>query len=244
MVYPQLSLTIVAAVALIVASPPGGLDAQTVQGRVLDEEDERPVGTAVVRLLDPGGEQRAISAADSLGRYSISVPGPGVYRLRAQRIGYDGMETPLLEMGNADGVYPLDLLVRRAPVPIEGLEVTNRDVDRRIRLLTGISPATLRWQPLRREELQSHVDRAHDLTALVRWGNYAGIEVMIYDDGPCYLIRRYGCLPVYLDGFALTPETFDMVSLDMLHTVMVVSPNETIQYPRGAVLMYTPGWVR
>ena len=218
--------------------------AQTVEGSVLDSDDDRPVATAVVRLLDPDGEQRAIAAADSLGRYALAVPEPGVYRLKAERIGYQPMETPLLEMGRADGVYPLDLLVQRAPIPIEGLEVTNRELDRRVRLLTGISPAALRWKPLRREDLQDHVERAHDLTALMRWGNYAGIEVMVYDDGPCYLMRRYGCLPVYLDGFALTPEAFDLVALDMLQTVLVVGPNESIQYPRGGVLMYTPGWVR
>ncbi|NNF12257.1 MAG: carboxypeptidase regulatory-like domain-containing protein [Gemmatimonadetes bacterium] len=234
----------VVAMALAMVSASEALLAQTVQGRVLDDEDDRPVGTAVVRLLDGDGEQRAIAAADSLGRYSLEVPEPGVYRLRAERLGYHAMETPLLEMGRADGLYPLDLLVRRAPVPIEGLEVTNRDVDRRVRLLTGISPAALRWRPLRQEDLRDHVERAHDLTALMRWGNYAGIEVMEYDDGPCYLMRRYGCLPVYLDGFPLTPGAFDLVALDMLHTVLVVAPNESIQYPRGGVLMYTPGWIR
>ncbi len=222
----------------------GDAGAQTVEGRVLDGEDERPVATAVVRLVDADGDEQAVTAADSLGRYSLEVPEPGIYRLRAERIGYDPLETPLLEMGRADGVYPLDLLVQRSPVPIEGLEVTNREVDRQVRLLTGVSPAALRWEPLRRADLQDHVDRVHDLTDVMRWGNYAGVEVIIYDDGPCYLVRNYGCLPVYLDGFALTPETFDLVPLDMLHTVIVMAPKESIQYPAGGVLMYTPGWVR
>lgn len=237
-------IVVVVAAVLSVGSVQDGLLAQTVEGRVLDEEDDRPVATAVVRLVDGDGEQRAVAAADSEGRYSLAVPEPGIYRLRAERIGYEAMETPLLEMGRRDGMYPLDLLVRRAPVPIEGLEVTNREMDRQVRLLTGLSPASLRWKPLRRADLRSHVDRAHDLTALIRWGNYVGIEVIEYDDGPCYLKRGYGCLPVYLDGFALTPETFDLVPLDMLHSVMVLGPNESIQYPSGGVLMYTPGWVR
>lgn len=224
--------------------PAPHLFAQTVQGRVLDVEDDRPVPTALVRLLDADGDERALAAADTTGRYTIVAPEPGIYRLRAQRIGYEVMETPLLEMGRADGTYPLDLLVERAPIPIPGLEVTNRDMDRQVGLLVGVSPAALRHRPVRREELRDHVDRSHDLTDLVRWGNYAGIEVMEYDDGPCYLVRRYGCLPVYLDGFALTPEAFELVPLDMLHTVMVLRANETIQYPAGAVLMFTPGWVR
>jgi hypothetical protein len=130
-------------------------------------------------------------------------------------------------------------------VPIAGLEITTEQLDRQLRLLTGIAPRSLRWDPIRREDLVEHVERAHDLTALMRWGNYAGIEVQEPRVGePCYLVRRYGCLDVYLDGFLLTPETYALVPLDMLETVVVMSPNESIVYPRGAVLMYTLAWLR
>ncbi|MDX1647288.1 MAG: hypothetical protein R3304_09090 [Longimicrobiales bacterium] len=88
------------------------------------------------------------------------------------------------------------------------------------------------------------MERAHDLTAVVRWGNYPGIEVRESRDGPCYFVRRYGCLPVYLDGFALTRGAFDLVPLDMLHTIFLVGPCESIAYPRGAGLAYTYGWLR
>jgi hypothetical protein len=30
----------------------------------------------------------------------------------------------------------------------------------------------------------------------------------------------------------------------MLEAVVLISPNETIRYPGGAVLLYTPAWVR
>jgi len=108
---------------LLLACTPGTLRAQTFDGRVLDAQDDTPVGTALVRLVDDQRELRGVSVADSLGRYRIEAPGPGVYRLQAERLGYVGMETPLLEAGHAAGIYPLDLLVRRAPLPIEGLEV-------------------------------------------------------------------------------------------------------------------------
>lgn len=223
---------------------PGSLLAQTVEGRVLDEEDERPVPTALVRLVDEGGQARAVTAADSTGRYRVQAPGPGIYRLQAERIGYEGMETPLLEMQRADQTYPVDLMVRRSPVPIRGLEVTNREVDRRLRLLIGISPGSLRWDPIRDGALRRHVEQAHDLTDVVRWGNYAGIEVRRSRDGPCYLVRRFGCMGVYLDGFRLTPGATELVSLDMLHTILVLGPHESLQYPSGAVLMYTRSWAR
>lgn len=229
---------------LLATVVPSAAEAQAVEGRVLDEEDERPVPTALVRLVGENGDEVALTTADSAGRYRLEADEPGVFRLRAERIGYEPMETPLLEMGRPDGMYPLDLLVRRAPIPIAGLEVTDRELDRRMRLVLGRSPQALRWGMVGGQELGRHVERAHDLTDLMRWGNYAGIEVFETDEGPCYLVRRYGCLPAYLDGFLLTPETFDLVPLDMLHTIVLVGPHESVTYPRGAVLMYTEAWVR
>lgn len=224
---------------------PGFAMGQTLEGRVADEEDDSPVVTALVRLVDESGEQRAITAADSSGHYRIVAPEPGVYRLQAERIGYDDFQTPLLEAREPEGVYPLDLLMRRSPVPIAGLEITTEQMESRLRLLIGTSPRALRWDPVRRPELVEHVERAHGLTQMMRWGNYAGIEVREPRVGePCFLIRRYGCMPVYLDGFLLTPQTYGLVPLDMLETVVVVGPNESILYPRGAVLMFTLAWLR
>lgn len=233
--------------ALTVAAPSVAAAAQTLEGRVVDEEDDRPVASALVRLVDDGGEQRAVTVADSSGLYRIVAPGPGVYRIEAARIGYEDLQTPLLEARDAVGVYPLDLLLRRAPVPITGIEITAEQLERQLRLMIGISPRALRWDPIHREELIGHVERAHDLSAMIRWTNYPGIEVrqpLTPLDGPCYRVRRSGCLPVYLNGAPLYRQQADLVPLTMLEAVVVISPNETIRYPDGAVLMYTPAWVR
>lgn len=232
------------AAAVLAVSVPAVGEGQAVEGRVLDEEDERPVPTALVRLVDESGADVAVTTADSAGRYRVEAEDPGVYRLLAERIGYETMETPLLEMERTDGTYPVDLLLRPAPIPIEGLQVTDRELDRRMRLVVGRSPRTLRWGMIGRQELLNHVERTHDLTDLMRWGNHPGIEVLETDDGPCYQVRRYGCLPAYLDGFPLTRKTFDLVPLDMLHTVVLVAPNESVTYPGGAVLMFTEAWLR
>lgn len=203
-----------------------------------------PVATALVRLLDETGEVRSASAADSLGAFVIRAHGPGTFRLEVERIGYELLVTPLLDAPNADGVYPLELLLERSPIPIRGLEVTTDMVDVRLRSMTGMDPRSLRWDPIYREGLMSHLDRAHDLTDLMRWSNFAGIEIFERRDGPCYLMRRYGCLPVFLNGFKLIPELFDTVPLDMLETVAVLTPTESVLYPSGAILLYTEAWIR
>lgn len=235
-----------ACLVLFVLLPmPTGADAQVVRGRVLDDADDRPVATAVVRLVDPTGESLAVTVADSAGRYSMTVPEPGVYRLEAERIGYEPFETPLLETGDETRTYALDLLLRRSPVPIAGLEITTEQVDRQLRLMIGLSARSLRWSPVRPAELRDHAERDHDLTDLIRWENRAGLEVFETREGPCYSLRRYGCLTVYLNGLPLTRPLVDTVPLDMLHTVVIVAPSDgSPVYPAGAVLLYTEAWLR
>ena len=232
---------------LLVAFARPGAEAagQIIRGRVLDDGDDRPVATAMVRLVDEAGEPRAVTIADSVGRYSLTVPAVGVYRLEAERIGYEPFETPLLDAGSEDRTYALDLLMRRLPVPIPGLEITSERVDQQLRLMIGLSPRSLRWEPIGVRAIQSHVDRSHDLTDLIRWESLPGLEVFETIEGPCYSARRYGCMPVYLNGLSLTAAAIASVPLDMLYSVVVVAPSDgSLAYPRGAVLLYTEAWLR
>jgi len=236
---------LLAALAFAVLSFVGArtVSAQAIQGRVLDDRDDRAIATALVRLVDASGEERAITAADSAGFYRIEAPEPGVYRLQAERLGYDPFETPLLETLSPDGTYPIDLLMRRSPIPIRGLEVTTDQVDMRLRSETGLNPRAYRWEPIRYDQLQDHVAQARDLTAVMRWES-RGIVVRQTLQGPCFQVRGRTCLPVYLNGFLLNPEIVESVPLDMLHTIAVLAPSESMMYPAGAVLLYTDAWLR
>jgi carboxypeptidase family protein len=220
------------------------LHAQTIEGRVFDDQDDRPVATALVRLVNEDGKQQAVTAADSSGFYRIVAPEPGVYRLQAERLGYDAFESPLLETLNPDGVYPLDLLMRRSPIPIPGFEVTTVRADEQIRLTFGMRASSLRTEPIRSEEIQGHVERAHNLTGLMRWGESGNLVVSETTEGPCYSARARGCLDVYLNRARLNPKIFDSVPLDMIHTVVILYPNESIAYPYGGVFLYTAAWLR
>jgi hypothetical protein len=231
-------------VASLFVARPGPSTAQVIRGRVLDESNDRSVPTALVRLLDHAGDERAITAADSSGGYRLSAPEPGVYRVVAERLGYEPFETPLLEMRDPEGSYPLDLLMRRAPIPIRGLEVSTDRMERAIRLVIGVSLASLRVDPLSRSEIVEHVERAHAVTDVVRWGNLPGIVVRESTEGPCFQVRNRGCLNVYLNGFSIVPTLVDVIPLEMVHSFLVLYPGETIAYPSGAVLLYTAAWLR
>jgi len=239
--------------ALVVIAAAGAIQplaAQTIQGRVLDDQNESPIATALVRLVDESGKRRAVSIADSVGFYRLEAPEPGVYRLEAARLGFDNFETPLLDAASADGVYRIDLLMRAEPVELPGFTVqTNRvsdeRVDKQITLILGASIRSLRYRPIRLEEIQDHVAKGHDLEDLMRWTNTAGMIVRRTTDGPCFSLRGRGCLPVYLNGLRLQRDFMSGFPLDMLYTIVVVTPTDPVlPYLAGAILLYTEAWVR
>jgi len=238
------------ATALLLLGGGDAAEAQLLQGRVLDQRDEKPVSTAMVRLVDQAGDQRGVSIADSLGLYRIRVPEPGVYRLEAARLGYQNFETPLLEASNPEGEYPIDLLLTPAPVEIEGLtvraNVTSAErTERLLRRDIGLAPASLRYHPFDLEDITHHIDLGHDLVDMMRFSNLAGIVVKLDLEGWCFSLRGFVCLPVYLDGTPLLRDFVDTVPLDMVVTIAVVTPSDgSLAYPLGAVLLYSQAWAR
>jgi hypothetical protein len=215
-------------------------------GSVLDDENEELVVTALVRLINAAGEEQAIAAADSTGAFRIEAPAPGVYRLEAARLGYEIMQTPMLEALDPAGVYPLDLLLRKSPLPIRGLSirVDNEVADRQVRLMIGASIASLRKAPIRYDVIQSHLERGHALSDVLRWENVPSMNVFRTIDGPCFTIRRSGCLNVYFNGMRYRQEILDVLPLDMIHTIVIVFPGESIAYIGGAILLYSEAWLR
>ncbi len=96
------------------------LAAQAVRGTVSDPATGEPLWGAVVVLLEGAeGEARAAGViADQGGRYLIRAPGPGTYRLRAERIGFRSITTPPFALGAEESLHR-DL---RAPVQAVALE--------------------------------------------------------------------------------------------------------------------------
>ena len=227
-----------------------GADAQTFRGRVTDQGSGEPVVTALVKLVDEAGKERAITIADSAGLYRLEADEPGIFRLVAERIGFRPFETPLLEVGLPEGVYPIDIEMAPAPVELRGFTVmTDRvpeeQVDRTVQLITGLHPNSLRFRPLGFDALQDHAVRAHSIVDVVRWEYGPSLIVYETPDGPCMQFRNRNCLPVFLNGLGITRDFIEGVPLDMLYRVQVILPTDgSVVYPTGAVLMYTEAWLR
>ncbi len=240
------AILVAVAVWLLGGAPVGG---QEIRGRVLDERTELPVATALVRLVDETGTPRSVTLVETDGAYRLRVPGPGIFHLEAERIGYTDLETPPLRAANPDAVYSLDLLMSPNPVELRGFtietdRVPDEQVDLSVRQMVGLSIASMRYEPIRFDKIQSHIEAGRVLEDVIRWEAKSGLVVSYTTEGTCYGIRG-SCLPIYLNGVRVNQLFSGDWPLDMIYTIVIVTPGDgSIVYPSGAILLYSEGWVR
>lgn len=228
-----------------VAVLPGPGAGQELGGVVLEQGTDRGVAGALVRLVDTDDEVQTLSVSDSSGSYRLSTPGPGDYRITVEAYGYDPFRSHLLSVGDR-ARYAIDVELAPTPVPISGLRVSAdrlEELEDDLRLVIGIHPKSLRFEPILRPEIEDHIDQAHGLTAMVRWSNLASVVTHETRDGPCFQWRNRQCLPVYLNGAEVSPEIIPVLPLEMIEMIVIVTPGESAAYGRGGVLMFTAGWI-
>jgi antitoxin component YwqK of YwqJK toxin-antitoxin module len=192
------------AVAVSIAlSVPAHLAGQTFQGSVLDEMTNAPVATTSVRLISEDGNLRGGSIADASGFYSIDVPGPGIYRLQGEMLGYENFLTPPLEVRNPEGVHPVDLLLRRSPLLMESLVVS---VEFPVRSSIDLSPNAFRYKPIQFEDIPYHIGWGRDVSDVLRRPIPGRLIAFNTTEGPCLSLRSLNCLPVTPNGMHPSPD--------------------------------------
>jgi hypothetical protein len=91
---------------------------------LLDDETGAPVGRAYVVLLDSDSIEVTRGFADGLGRFRISAPRPGIYRVRTERIGFRSVVSQSFELAEGQDLeleVPVErVLVRLDPLTVEG----------------------------------------------------------------------------------------------------------------------------
>jgi hypothetical protein len=65
--------------------------AQSIRVRTVEVETGRAIPGAIVVLLDSTGRRVVQGLTDDLGRISLTAPAPGMYRVKADRIGHPGV---------------------------------------------------------------------------------------------------------------------------------------------------------
>lgn len=107
--------------ALVLASPVRGQEVR-IEGRVVAEDTELPVGHARVTVVRPDFRFIRQVEADSTGRFEVTFKGHEAVRLRAERLGYATATTPVL---NFDGrnYFQVELRLDTDAVLLAPLEV-------------------------------------------------------------------------------------------------------------------------
>ncbi len=122
---PSNVLLVLAGLALLT---PGRSYAQSIGGQILDETTGGPVNGVTVTLLDSVGLVVGQQTTESDGRFALTAPGPGKYRLRFQVPGYRLLVSPLLEvLGDERSNYPVTLRAIE-PALLDTLLVEGRPV--------------------------------------------------------------------------------------------------------------------
>ncbi|HUP01340.1 MAG TPA: carboxypeptidase regulatory-like domain-containing protein [Gemmatimonadota bacterium] len=106
-------------ITLFTAAP---LTAQVIRGSVVEQDTGGLVTGGFVVLLDEGGVQRDAALTDAAGRFLLTAPEPGHYRLGLDRIGYLSVTTPSFQVAAGQTIeYRLAALVE--PVDLAGIDV-------------------------------------------------------------------------------------------------------------------------
>lgn len=99
------------------------LGAQSISGHVLDFETDEPVTAATVVLLDHQGTALRGVLTDSAGAFRLAIPATGRYRLQAERIGYQTVASPPMDVAAGDALT-VELRMAVGAIPIAPLTVT------------------------------------------------------------------------------------------------------------------------
>lgn len=102
--------------------------AQTVHGRLLEQGSREPIAHGLVTLLDQTNEEIDRSETDSLGTFVLRSPDPGLFLVRAERLGYRAKTDGILELGEG-GEITIDFFLLPEPILLEGLEATGERLD-------------------------------------------------------------------------------------------------------------------
>jgi hypothetical protein len=200
-----------------VVLPAGSVGGQVIIGRLLDGESMQPVPGGFIQLLDSASFQVSATFGDDEGRFTLTAPGPGEYRIQVEAFSYLSMDDGPIKVGAADTVgvefYVLPNPEELDPIVVEAerMEVHLRNAGFYRRQERGIG------QFITREDIDGI--RPHDVTGLLVWGargvlmrpNAAGAMFPAFPSGRSSTTGVGGswCSPMYfLDGipFSVSPD--------------------------------------
>jgi hypothetical protein len=206
--------------------------------RVLDARTDAPLAGVTVVVTDTSGDRVATRVSDEAGRLTVVVRRRAAVRMRAGRIGYRTITTPLLDFGRDDH-FVLDLRLDPDAVALAPLEVVARENRQtRSHVLSGFDERVVRGMgtyltraDIERIRPQRVTDLFRQLAGITVSTSGAGRDATLQMNrslfgrggGPCQV-------QIYLDGMLVTRGGAGPISVDAL----VVPENvEGVEVYRG-----------
>lgn len=223
-------------------------EAQIVSGRVSEETSDSALEAVSVSLLLRSTEVAARTITDGRGRYVLRAPGPGDYRVVADHLGFQRLESPLARIA-ADQAVTIDFELPVDPIELEGIDV---EVQRLEELKQragqyGVAIEHIGGRFVPRTEIEKRLTE-RNIGGILQWQNWAGVRVRWSDDPPRLCVRavagRVRCAITVLDGIVVTDEVAALVPPEALEAVILLTPMEaTLSFGTdgggGAVLLFT-----
>ncbi len=100
--------------------------AQTLLVHAVEDSTRAPVAGAIIRILSPAERVLAQGLTNERGRLTLHIVGRGHLRIRADRIGFEGIATPLDIPDRADTIA-VEVVMPRRPLVLASLEVTAKN---------------------------------------------------------------------------------------------------------------------
>lgn len=123
------------------------LCAQAVRGRLLDAGSRDPVAGALIVLLDSDGREIGSTVTSARGTYHVRAPGAGVFRLRAERIGFENSLSDTITL-LAGQTVSREITASSSAVVLPALAVES-DTECRVRPEEGYATYVL-WEEARK----------------------------------------------------------------------------------------------
>ena len=137
-----------AAACLTSLLAPALAEGQVVRGRLVDAVDGSSLGTAMIVLVNPQDfEEARVLSRSSSGLFQLEAPGPGNYRLRAERIGYATSHSEFFDLAAGDTLV-IEIRAQVEAISLRGIEAV---ADRQCRVRPGEGLAVTRvWEEARK----------------------------------------------------------------------------------------------
>lgn len=108
------------ALSLLIAQPASG---QILRGSLVDGSMSGPIEGAMVHLFDQDDRIVAQRLTDGEGGFTLRAPAPGLYRVRADRIGHASTWSDVVRLEDGAAPVTLRLVAELAPISLEAIQV-------------------------------------------------------------------------------------------------------------------------